>query len=421
MRLSAVVLVSLALTACGGKKAGPPPSCKNSGDICTVAGAGTEGFLGDNGPAWEAYLSYPMDMAIGPDKLLYIVDWNNHRIRRVDAQGNIHTIAGTGEIGDTTGLEDASSFNHPTAIAFDPEGNVLIAAWHNSRLKKLDITTGALTNFAGSGKRWYSGDGAAAATADLDLPASLALTPDGSIIFVDQANQLIRKIDAAGNISHIAGQCIIGKPADSNDMPMPCPQGAGIQPNQKQVYASVLAANPAVCTNYTACAAAFAGDGGPAMQARLGEPVGQAAIPGGRLYLEASGNIVFADTANNRVRKLDTSGNISTIAGNGTTTYAAADEGQPATSVGLSEPVDIDEDSAGNIYLSDVKHSCIRKIDTDGKITTFAGRCGNSGYSGDGATATAAELNNPFGVSVDPAGNVYIADTQNNVIRMVKK
>jgi sugar lactone lactonase YvrE len=419
---SSLLFTAAIVVSCGSPTpSGPPPECKKSGDICTVAGEGTQGFYGDNSAAWKAYLSYPIDVAIGPDKLLYIVDWNNHRLRRVDAEGVIHTIAGSGELGDSTGVELASSFNHPTSIVFDSKGDVLVAAWHNSRLKKLEMATGQITNFCGTGKRWYSGDGGAAATADLDLPASIALKSDGSILFMDQANQLIRQIGPDGNITHIAGNCIIGKQANETDLPVACPQGAGIQTNQKQVYSSVLAANPNVCKDYNPCAAGFSGDGGPAMNARLGQPVGQAASPGGRLLIDGAGNIIFADTANNRIRKIDTSGVITTIAGNGMTTYDAGDEGKPATAVGLNFPVDVDRDSAGNIYFSDVKHSCIRKIGTDGNVTTVAGKCGQTGFSGDGAAATSAKLDNPFGIALDTEGNLYIADTQNNVIRKVLK
>jgi sugar lactone lactonase YvrE len=415
-RWSASLAAAAALLSTGCGK-GPVP-CKNSGDICTVAGSGTAGFTGDGQPAWAADLYYPMDMTVGPDKLLYIVDWNNHRIRRVEANGTIKTVAGSGELGDGTGQEAlASSFNHPTNITFDSKGRMIIAAWHNSRLKRLDLATGALENIAGTGKRWYSGDNGPAQTADFDLPSSVAYGPDGGLYFVDQANQLIRKMDTAGNISRVAGQCIIGKPAMPGDMPVPCPQGPGIQANEKQVYG--LEANPTACQDYQPCTSDFGGDNGPALEARLGQPVGQAASPGGRLVFDKAGDLIFADTKNNRIRKIDTSGKISTIAGTGTRAFSG-DNG-PATAANIGGAVDVDVAADGTVYFADTTNNCIRSIGADGNIHTVAGQCGVAGDTGDGAPATAAMLDTPYGIAFDGEGNLYIADTMNSRIRMVKK
>jgi sugar lactone lactonase YvrE len=405
---AALALVS----GCGDKEA-----CPNPGDICTVAGTGTSGFTGDGSSALEADLYFPMDVAVGPDKLLYIVDWNNHRLRRVDANGKMETIAGSGELGDSIGIELESSFNHPTNLTFDPQGRVLIAAWHNSRIKRIDPATKVVENICGTGKRWYSGDDGPAMTADLDLPSSVAIGEDGSIFVMDQANQMIRRIDSTGTIHRFAGQCIVGVPADENDKPQPCPVAEGKPANGKLVYG--LDKDPAACTEYRVCGRSFGGDNGPALEARLGQPVGQAAAPAGRLVFDKAGNLLFADTSNNRIRKIDRNGIITTIAGSGERGYGG--DGGAATAAKLNTPVDVEIGPEGDIYFTDTGNSCVRAINAEGIVRTAVGTCGKPGEAGDGAPAAKALLDSPYGIAFDHDGNMFIADTQNSRIRKVRK
>lgn len=409
-RLGLPAALALALAGCGPTPPAPLPTCTKVGDICTFAGTGTAGFSGDDGAATKADLYLPMDLAFGPDQNAYIVDWNNHRIRKVLADGSkIVTIAGKGELGDETaaGIEIETSFNHPTSGAFDPQGRFVVAAWHNSRLKRLDLKTGELTNICGSGKRAYSGDGGPADKADLDLPTSVAFDPDGNLFLMDQANQMIRKIDATNTITRVAGQCVIGTCAP-DETPQACPNSGR--------RACGLATNPDACKS--ACSASFAGDGAAALDARLAQPVGQAADPGGRLAFDPQGNLYFADTKNNRVRRIAKDGSISTVAGTGT---AGADgDGGLATQAKLDRPVDVEFGNDGALYVADTGNSCVRAVGTNGKISTVAGVCGERGVDGDGAPATKARLDHPYGLAFDRNGDLFIADTENSKIRRVK-
>ncbi len=416
LRRTAPLAAALFLGCSAAPATEPLPTCDAVGDICTVAGTGIAGFSGDDGPATSADLYLPMDLVFGPDQNGYIVDWNNHRIRRLDTKGFIRTIAGKGELGDETaeGVELETSFNHPTSAAFDPAGDLVIAAWHNSRLKRLNVATGELVNICGSGKRAYSGDGSPADKADLDLPAAVAFDAEGTLYFVDQANQLIRKLDTSNIVSRVAGQCVIGTCAPGQT-PKPCPGGS-----LRQVCGDTASddpgANAELCRS--ACAAAFEGEGTSALEARLAMPVGQAADPGGRIAFDASGNLIFADTRNHRVRQISKDGIIFTLSGNGT--LGRTGDGGPALDAQLNKPIDVELGPDGDLYIADMGNSCIRAIDSAGTIRTVAGICGQRGATGDGGPASEAKLDHPYGIAFDRNGDLFVADTENSKIRRIR-
>jgi sugar lactone lactonase YvrE len=404
-------LLGLCATACTEQPVDDSPKpCVNVGDICTFAGSGTSGFSGDDGPALKADFYSPMDVVFGPDQNLYVVDWNNHRIRQVTPDGKtVRTVAGKGELGDETadGIEQDTSFNHPTSALFDGQGRLLIAAWHNSRIKRLDLTTGKIENLCGIGKRAYIGDDGPADKAALDLPTSLALDADGNLFVMDQANQVIRKIDAAKNVTRVAGRCIIGTCADG-ELPAACPG--------TNKLACGLATSPGACSE--PCGIGYGGDGGPALDARFGMPFGQAADPGGRLAFDPQGNLFLADTRNARIRRIAKDGSITTVAGTGIPGYAG--DGGPATAAKLNKPIDVEVGPDGAVYFTDTGNSCVRAVGTDGTIRTVAGICGQRGVTGDGAPATKGLLDHPYGLTFDRNGNLFIADTENSKIREVK-
>jgi sugar lactone lactonase YvrE len=409
-RRIASLLTVLALAGCGPTPEEPLPTCDAVGDICTIAGTGIAGFGGDGGPATKADLYLPMDFNIGPDQQGYVIDWNNHRVRRITLDGSsIVTVAGKGELGDETaeGVELETSFNHPTSGAFDPQGRLVIAAWHNSRLKRLNVATGELVNICGTGKRAYTGDGGPADKADLDLPTAVAFDPDGVLYFMDQANQMIRRVDADNQVTRVAGRCVIGTCVEG-EMPVECPGSLRV--------ACGSAENPDACKG--ACTAAFAGDGGLATDARIAQPVGQAADPGGRITFDAEGTLYFADTRNHRLRKVAKDGTISTVAGTGTSGYSG--DGGPATEAKISKPIDLEFGPDGRLYFTDMGNSCVRAIATDGIISTVAGTCGKRGVDGDGGPATAAKMDHPYGLAFDRDGNLWVADTENSKIRKVR-
>jgi hypothetical protein len=354
-----------------------------SGQICTLAGTGIAGDGADGLAALQTRLYLPQDMTVGPDGRLYVVDWNNHRIRSIDEQGVMHIVAGIGELGPTIDDPSTGRLNHPTNVTFDPMGPpniMIIAAWHNSRVMKVDLDTTDIVDICGTGARGFGGDGGPAEMAILNLPVGVVYDAAGNLLIADQANNMVRKVDRATDvISTIAG---VGHCADSVN-PNPC----------------VL------------------NDGGPATMAGFHFPVGQAASPGGRIALGADGSIYVADTEDFRLRRIDPQGITTTVAGTGT--WGFAGDGGPATAAELGRLSDVAVGADGRIFIADTDNDCVRVITTDGNIATFAGQCGQAGFAGDDGPATAALLDRPFGVEVGPAGEVYIADTHNQRIRVV--
>lgn len=412
--IGASLLTSVvALSACDPET--PTRTCTPApGTICTIAGSDRAGIAGDEGPGWAARLYLPMDAALGPDGNLYIVDWNNHRVRLLtdplDASGDpiITTCAGTGVLGDgPPGPALMADFNHPTDITFDASGRLWIAAWHNSRIRRIDMTTMMLDDVAGTGGRSYAGDEGPAATAVMDLPAGLEVDGEGNVVFVDQANQVIRRIDAAtGVISRVAGMCITNA-CGEGEAPVQCPGGSGKWHCGTDMAACGLPCQPA-----------YGGDGGAALEARFAMPFGQSADPAGRLALGDDGTIYFADTRNHRIRVITPDGMIDTLAGTGSRGYSG--DGGPADMAELDNPVDLELGPDGTLYLADTNNSCIRAIDPSGTIRTVVGQCGERGFSGDGGDPLAALLDRPYGLEIDDeTGALYVADTHNQRIRVV--
>ncbi len=331
--------------------------------IKTVAGNGTEGFSGDGGPATDARLYHPEGLAVDSAGNIFIADYDNQRIRKVDTSGIITTVAGGGTdgLGDGGPATDASLSNS-SGVAVDSAGNIFIADYDNKRVRKVD-TNGIISTIAGNGNIGFSGDGGPATDASIYYPQGLAVDSAGNIFIADSWNNRIRKVDTSGTITTVAG--------NGND--------------------------------------GFSGDGGPATDASLDFTHGVA--------VDSAGNIFIADLGNNRIRKVDTSGTITTVAGNGFKCFGG--DGGPAVDASLNWPSGVAVDNAGNIFIADRHNSRIRKVDTSGIITTLAGN-GNFSFNGDGGPAMNASLYSPYGAAVDSAGNIFIADTWNNRIRKVR-
>ncbi len=411
------LLVMIACGACGPVQ--KPCDTSKVGNICTIAGSGSNGYSGDEGDALEAELSLPQDTLTAADGTTYLIDWNNHRIRKVTADGKIHAVAGRGELGGTLDDPANSDFNHPTAMIFDGAGNMLVAAWHNSKIRKIDLRDGSIVDTCGDGRRAYFGDGSPALTATLDLPASIAFSPSGKLVIMDQANMVLRAIDPAGNISLYAGRCIIDSPPPAG--PGPC---AGSTPpttcpmNSGKSTCGVLADD---CSK--PCTPGYEGDEGPAAQMRLAQPFGQSADPGGRIVFDPAGNLYFADTSNALIRKIDTQGLVHRVAGvapiNGEAQRGYTGDEGPATSAQLNNPVDLALADDGTLYFTDTYNHCVRSIDPAGTIHTVAGTCGTAGTTGDDGPAKSALLKRPYGLEW-VNGVLKISDTGNNRIRVIK-
>lgn len=377
--LFAATFVFLLAIGCGDDKSTSPEPDPDPDPveryevIDTWMGTGING-LGIDGPIRTVDLSIPQDVTFGPDGRAYVVDWNNHRIRVVE-DGVSETLIGTGEIGDALdGPALSTKLNHPTHVSFDPDGNLILSAWHNSKVMKMDLATGMIVRIAGDGRRSFGGDGGPALAAILDLPSCSVFDPDGNLWITDLANQCVRMIDRNGIITTIVGNHEPG----------------------------------------------FSGDGGPALNAQIFMPVGQSAPPVGRACFDPAGNYYLADTYNNVIRMVDRSGIIRTVAGTPGSRGFGGDGG-PATQALLARPSDVAIGPDGNLYIADTLNSAIRKVDlATGIITTFVGRPNEApGFGGDGGHPLEAKLDRPFGIEFDAVGNLYIVDTYNHRIRVV--
>ncbi len=415
----------LGLTACNDDDAGCDP--ETPGIICTIAGNGENGYDRDADnveiPALETKFSLPQDTLTTPDGTLYLLDWNNHRLRELTADGMVKWVAGRGELGGSLDDPENGDFNHPTNIILDQTGTkVVMAAWHNSKIREVDRATGAVEDSCGDGKRAYFGDDGPALTSSLDLPASIAYDPAGNLVIMDQANQVLRFIGADDNIHLLAGRCVVDAPAPAGPglcaegvEPTACPDGPN-GPSGKAVCG-----DPAeFCSK--PCTPGYGGDEGPATQMRMSQPFGQSAQPAGRIVFDGQGNLYFADTGNHLIRMIDTDGIVHRVAGtapvDGVPQSGYAGDGGPATEAVLNFPVDLAFGDDGTLYFSDVRNHCVRAIGPDGTIETAVGICGEPGYDGDGDDPTLAHLSLAFGVEF-AAGKLMVADTGNNVIRSI--
>jgi sugar lactone lactonase YvrE len=341
-----------------------------NGKITTVAGTGNLGFFGDDGPATSVVLNIPMGMAVDAGGNLYIADRDNNRVRKVTPGGMITTVAGHGDrvfFGDGRGfsgdggLAMNATLSGPTDVALDADGNLYIADAANNRIRKV-APNGTITTVAGNGSQNFSGDGGPATRAGLNNPTGVNVDAFGNLWIVDSGNNRVRKLILNGPIVTVAGSGVQG----------------------------------------------FSGDGGSATSAALFSP---SFVVG-----DAAGNLYLSDYFNNRIRKVTPGGTISTLAGNGLFRFSG--DGGPATSAVLNGARGAAIDAAGNLYISDYKTNRIRKITSSGTITTIAGT-GVAGFLGDGGPGASAALNFPWGLAVDNGGNIYIGDSGNNRIRKV--
>jgi serine/threonine protein kinase, bacterial len=456
----------------------------SSGKIRTYAGSGNDGFRGDNGPALRASIDRPFGIALDRKGNLYIADRRNSA---VDSQGMISTVVGTGQQdynGDSEVARD-TNLHLPFGVALNPDGTLLVIDRSHYRIRSIDLKRGSVKTIAGNGSKMFAGDGGPATGATLSFPHGIAVDKKDNVLISDKGNYRIRKITPDNIIHTIAGNGIRGNIGDDMPAMEASIYGAtSLKLNNKEEmfilspsgFVSLIrkidekgimrkfleTVNPkylksianskykgkvqtgelAIITTFSDIAfdhkgnmfisdrlnhqirkvdskgnistiagtgeSSHYGDGGPASEAAFRDP--------SALATDKEGNLYIGDSANNMVRKIDTNGIISTIAGNGN--HKATGDGGPAVKAGIRNIDYLAVSPQGEVHIVGMNSNSVRKITKDGKIVTVAGT-GYQGYFGDGGPATKAMLKSPVAIAFDSKGNLYITDMGNNRIRKV--
>jgi uncharacterized protein (TIGR03437 family) len=390
-----------------------------NGIVTTVAGTGTAGSLGDGGLATAARLNGPVDMLVDASGNLYIADQGNNRVRKVTPAGIIGTYAGTGIAGSAGdgGSALTAQLNEPSGLAMDSSGRLYVTERSGARVRRITpASSGALIEtFAGTGTAGFQGDGGQATSAQLDGPYGLAMDSAGNLYVADNGtSQRIRKITPGGIITTLAGTLHYGGdggPATAARLGFPQSVAAD---NQGNLYIADTENERIRLVGANGVIGTYAGTGirgsagGPTAAATFNEPSG--------IALDSAGNLYIADASNFLIRKVSPAGVVGTVAGNGSG-VSSGDNG-PALSAGLGTPAAVALGADSSIYIAESDGNRIRKIDPQGNITTVAGT-GAAGYGGDLGPATSALLNRPYGVALDSSGNLYIADQLNYRVRKV--
>ncbi|SRR5579871_781855 len=405
------------------------------GTINSIAGTGyrcspSTAPCGDGGPGLSASFNGPNGIALDSQGNIYVADTGDRRIRVINnSTGIVTTYAGTGNscipsqgCGDN-GPPTSANISSPWQISFDPSGNLYISDPPESKIREVQAN-GNIITFAGSGTRNFSGDGGAATSAAINSIRGVWADTTGNVYIADTGNQRVRVVNS-GNINTLAGGGNGGDGGPAVGAILAGDRATAIDSNGN-IYIADTANNRVreftVGGNITTLAgtgiAAYSGDGGPASAATLSGPEGVA--------VDNSNNVYIADSNNFVIRMVNTSGVISTVAGNGKSCAPSCGDGGLATSASFMFPTTVEPDAFGNFYVADQRANQIRMVNSSGIISTFAGTgtaCTNTaiGACGDGQSATGpnTELSGPFSAAPDLFGNVYIADTNDNRIRVV--
>lgn len=444
------------------------------GRITTLAGTGESLFRGDGGPATQATFWQPQGVAVDSKGRIYVADILNGRVRRINTDGTISTIAGDGTFKMRYGVAaSTTSAGYPKSIFIDKNDVIYVADSDDHRVFKLDPQTLYITLVAGNGSASSTGDNGPASAANVNRPYDIAVDAQGNVYIVERDGNRIRRIDLNGIITTICGAG--GVPGYNGDnipaatAQLNSPNGLWADGNDLYVADSgnnrIRRIRSGVITTVAGTGAqGFAGDGGPALNAVFNSPFGVRMDPAGNLYITDAGSarirridratgiittvagtstantgdsgpaagsylrapsglvlgpagggtIVFTDSSQNRVRAIDANGLISTLAG----ADDFGDTDGPAAAARFNNPTGLASDGKGNYFVADTKNHRVRKIDAKGNVTTVAGT--TKGYAGDNQAAVSAKLNGPTALAIHPkTGELYVSDAGNDCVRKV--
>lgn len=396
-----------------------------SGIITTVAGTGTAGLSGNGGPATDAQLQAVSSVALDSSDNIYIADSFNNQVRKIDAAaGTIDVFVGSatgggGDNGDGGPASDATS-NFPTGVAVDGDGNVYIANFRNVR--RVDATTGTIDIVAGDlNDSGFSGDGGPATDALLGFESRQIDVDDaGNVYLTDRANNRIRMVDAAGTISTVAGtgdHAFAGDGGPAIDASFTRIEDVSVDTDGNLLVSDFEAVKVRKIDLSTGTVGSIAGK----VDSEINDvPAVQSSVSAQGLYVAPNGDVYLVDGGVN-TRKIDgQTGIITRIAGDGTSSRGFTGDGGPATEAKFNRVRDVWADADGNVYLADAFNSRIRRVDGQtGIVTTFAGGGTVNGRASDGLPATEARLRVSIGVGGDSNGNIYIGDRGNGLVRKV--
>lgn len=357
--LAAAALASLGAAGCPGE----PDVCDVSGVICTVAGTGKSQFDGDGRPARETSFYHPIDLEFDAAGRALILDFNNLRVRRINADGTIETYMGQDfEAPPIDGaLATETPLHHASDLEYDAQGRLYVAGDHVPVVFRVGLDDRVET-MAGSGEFGYGGDNGSALEATMITPFGVLPDANGGFYVSDAGAHVVRYVDADGTISTVAGDGTRG----------------------------------------------YSGEGGPAALAQMNGPT--------RMALDGDERLYICDTDNHAIRRLDAGGLLTTIAGDGTPGYSG--DGGPASDARLNRPYDVEFGPDGALYIADSGNNVIRRIDADGIITTIIGS-GVAGFGGDEGKAAVCQLKSPSGLKFAADGSLWVCDTLNHRVRRV--
>ena len=381
------------------------------GSVSTLAG--TPGVVGvDNGTGPVAQFNNPQGIAVDGAGNVYVSDTYNSIIRMISPAGVVTTLAGVaGQTGSADGTGSSARFNYPSGIAADTGGNVYVADFENSTIRKI-APGGVVTTLAGSPQQAGDGDGFGSG-ARFNHPEDVAVDGSGNVYVLDTSNQTVRKISTGGVVSTLAGNPGMSGRLDGTGAGASFFYPGGIAVGATNLYVADTGNHSLRVVTISGGVSTLAGAAG---QEGSTDGTGSGALfayPDG-VAVDVGGNVYIADTNNNTIRKMTPGGVITTYAG--VAGPPGSNDG-PAASARFNSPTGVAADVFGNVYVADAGNSTIRRINSAGIVATVAGQAGVNGSS-DGV-GSGALFNSPEGIAVDGVGNVYVADTNNCTVRMV--